>query len=227
MLAGLASRDAALGEPKLLYLATVYGRAWPRCVGLGRNPGASATYLLRGWPWLRESGPYQAGSTGPYGFARAAAAPGTASTGDLQVPGDGGGRLAAGLPARVTARTSSGSGEAAGARPWASAARSPSRVRSRIRSRSISAAIAATMNSILSAMAALSAGGSGAVPGEGPARAVRAPVDTGHQPQTARRAKAGLTAGAQVTNGPAAACPAGHTVAAWTLQRLLHRARLN
>ena len=35
----------------------------------------------------------------------------------------------------------------------------------------------------------------------------------GHQPQTARRAKAGLTAGAQVTNGPAAACPAGHTVA--------------
>ena len=44
----------------------------------------------------------------------------------------------------------------------------------------------------------------------------------GHSP--ARRAKAGLTAWSLVTNGPAAACPARHTVGAWILQRLLHRA---
>ena len=39
MLAGLASRDAALREPKLLYLATGHGRSWPHCVGLGPQAG--------------------------------------------------------------------------------------------------------------------------------------------------------------------------------------------
>ncbi len=100
MLAGLASRDAALGEPELLYLATVHGRAWPHCVGLGRKPGASATYLLRGWPWLRESRALPGRlHGGPYGIPLVRLqSPVQRPPADLEVAGDGGDRLAAGLP---------------------------------------------------------------------------------------------------------------------------------